>query len=103
VRLFDGAAIPLPPTRLETAVNHMNHAFGILNVITSPLEGRPGYFITCVMRNSLPFDAEISDSLEAAERTHRKFCIASALFEPMAAGLGEQTITVNVPNPGTLN
>lgn len=86
-------------------MSHLSNIFGTLSVITSPLEGRPGHFISAVMRNGLPFDAEITASPEAAAAVHQKFCIGAILFQPIADGMEPQDLIVNanMMNPGTVN
>lgn len=85
-------------------MSHLSNRFGPLDVVTSPLEGRPGFFISAVMRNGLPFDAAVSEGAEAAAKVHQKFCICAALFQPIAEGMDPQEIVVsNMPDPGTLN
>jgi hypothetical protein len=84
-------------------MSHLTNTFGTLTVVTSPLEGRPGFFISAVMRNGLPFDAAIVEGAEAAAAAHAKFCICAVMFQPIADGMDVQDVVVNMPNPGSLN
>lgn len=60
---------------------HSAHSVGTMHIITSPLAGRDGFYLTAVMQNSVPFDAQISDGMEGAVTAHTSFVVAADMYE----------------------
>ena len=60
---------------------HATHVVGTMTIVTSPLAFRPGCYLTAVMEDRLPVDAEVSESMEDAVLRHVSFVVAADKYQ----------------------
>ena len=78
---MDALTIALQAVGQIKGNGHAMHDVGAMSIVTSPLTGQPGSYLTAVMRDRVPFDAQVSGSMQDAVVAHARFAVAADLYE----------------------